>query len=779
MNYTKEQVIEKIIVAYKNCTQKQSKQEILINQVIQDTGFKADEKFEIFKLFGVAKYEEIIKTIPNAEIIDGEKHNQLMKYSTEEKSEEKQMENTNTKNHDRIEKLLTILKQGLYEKDEAIRLALLTAISGESIFFLGAPGCAKSMIARRIVQAFKSDEKEGLKCFEYLMNQFSTPEDIFGNISLKALNGEGESGKEEHKRLTEGFLPKADIAFLDEIWKASPAIQNTLLTIINERKFHNGGKVEDVPLKALFAASNELPTKNEGLEALYDRFILRLVVDFIQNEDSFFEMIDESNSTDFIISENDKNLLISNEDLENWKKEIDKVKLSDAARTVISAIRKELTLQNESLSEEDKKNGELFEVGDRRWKKIAHILKTSAFLNDRNEVDLMDCSLIENCIWGTEKQQKKAREIVEKCIKQNGLDCDTAIDDIQEQIEEFTAKVDEEWFEEVTEPESDKIVTIDNQKCFECTRNGTSEKWYVSVDRGKHDSWSNYHDVYDSNKKYRTNSSCSKNGDSIHCNWDFTVNKIPGKTYLVKRTFSDIAHSTLQRKFTKDYYVPIINYIKTEIDKLKEEKERDAVPFKANLFADQTYNTSITSKIDDSIKYLEDKQIELDKQKARYYNDDLEPELSVGDIILKDGSIFTAKEIENLSEEQKENVIAVVCIADESKYAIGLKQYSKKWTEIKQCCTDYSNKVTDDYSKGWIVPNIELLQKIWANKDVINESLKAVNGEILDGKEYWSCSETEDKSAAMYMTFDDRGHQDHTTKDHGYIMCVIRDWRKF
>lgn len=779
MNYTKEQVIEKIIVAYKNCVQKQSKQEILINQVIQDTGFKADEKFEIFKLFGVAKYEEIIKTIPNAEIIDGEKHNQLMKYSTEEKSEEKQMENTNTKNHDRIEKLLTILKQGLYEKDEAIRLALLTAISGESIFFLGAPGCAKSMIARRIVQAFKSDEKEGLKCFEYLMNQFSTPEDIFGNISLKALNGEGESGKEEHKRLTEGFLPKADIAFLDEIWKASPAIQNTLLTIINERKFHNGGKVEDVPLKALFAASNELPTKNEGLEALYDRFILRLVVDFIQNEDSFFEMIDESNSTDFIISENDKNLLISNEDLENWKKEIDKVKLSDAARTVISAIRKELTLQNESLSEEDKKNGELFEVGDRRWKKIAHILKTSAFLNDRNEVDLMDCSLIENCIWGTEKQQKKAREIVEKCIKQNGLDCDTAIDDIQEQIEEFTAKVDEEWFEEVTEPESDKIVTIDNQKCFECTRNGTSEKWYVSVDRGKHDSWSNYHDVYDSNKKYRTNSSCSKNGDSIHCNWDFTVNKIPGKTYLVKRTFSDIAHSTLQRKFTKDYYVPIINYIKTEIDKLKEEKERDAVPFKANLFADQTYNTSITSKIDDSIKYLEDKQIELDKQKARYYNDDLEPELSVGDIILKDGSIFTAKEIENLSEEQKENVIAVVCIADESKYAIGLKQYSKKWTEIKQCCTDYSNKVTDDYSKGWIVPNIELLQKIWANKDVINESLKAVNGEILDGKEYWSCSETEDKSAAMYMTFDDRGHQDHTTKDHGYIMCVIRDWRKF
>jgi len=76
-------------------------------------------------------------------------------------------------------------------------------------------------------------------------------------------------------------------------------------------------------------------------------------------------------------------------------------------------------------------------VGDRRWEKIAHILQTSAFLNDRKEVDLMDCQLIEYCIWNTEKQQKKVREIVETCIQQHGLDCDTAIDEINEQIEEF------------------------------------------------------------------------------------------------------------------------------------------------------------------------------------------------------------------------------------------------------------------------------------------------------------------------------------------------------
>ena len=635
MNYTKEQVIEKIIVAYKNCAQKQSKQEILINQVIQDTGFKADEKSEIFKLFDVSKYEEIIKTIPNAEIIEGEKHNQLMKYIIEEKSEEKQMENTNTKNHDRIEKLLTILKQGLYEKDEAIRLALLTAISGESIFFLGAPGCAKSMIARRIVKAFKSDEKEGLKYFEYLMNQFSTPEDIFGNISLKALNGDGESGKEEYKRITDGFLPQAEIAFLDEIWKASPAIQNTLLTIINERKFHNGGKVEDVPLKALFAASNELPTKNEGLEALYDRFILRLVVDFIQNEDLFFEMIDDSNSTDPIISDND--LLISNEDLENWRKEIDKVKLSDAARAVISAIRKELTLQNESLSDEDKKNGELFEVGDRRWKKIAHILKTSAFLNDRNEVDLMDCSLIENCIWGTEKQQKKAREIVEKCIKQNGLDCDTAIEDIQEQIEEFDEYINTNFYVNKAKPKEYKMqdgnIAYKIKKIKDIYSYNEITPYYLCPSYN-HPGYNRTGAYYDDNKEIIGDFDYYFKEDSFQIN-DNKVTWIDGyreEAYDVSIEMTDddelVKDSKVfdtpdllelrQSKADTEKYTPIKSFIDSELKKLDDFASEKTAPYKANLFANQEYCDVIMNAVTEAKKNLQDTQVELDKKRSRY-----------------------------------------------------------------------------------------------------------------------------------------------------------------
>lgn len=395
-----------------------------------------------------------------------------------------------TKMHDRIQKLIELLGNGLYEKDTAIRLGLLTALAGESMFMLGAPGCAKSMIARRIKEAFDAEGNEKIKYFETLLNQFTSPEEVFGNISLKALNGELEdvngNKKEEYRRITDGMLPEADVAFLDEIWKASPAILNTLLTIVNERKFHNGSKVMNVPLKALFAASNELPAKNKGLEALYDRFIFRLPVDFIQNEEDFFEMISQPNKDNFSISDDDKKLLITNKELKEWAEEIDKINLSEVSKNIISAIRKEMLVQNEKMTDEDIKNGELFDVGDRRWKKIAHILKTSAFLNDRSEVDLMDCSLIENCIWGTKKQQQLAKTIVEKCLKENGISCDSYIEDIEDEIKDFENKINDEWFELKKEAKTDKIVMVDNQACYECTEDGTKKIWYVSVNQGNH-----------------------------------------------------------------------------------------------------------------------------------------------------------------------------------------------------------------------------------------------------------------------------------------------------
>lgn len=319
---------------------------------------------------------------------------------------------------ERIKKIIAAISYQVYEKETIFRLAMLALLGEESIFLLGKPGIAKSLISRRMKFAIKNGTN-----FEYLMSKFSTPEEIYGPIDLRQLK-EGR-----YVRVVDGYLPSANIGFLDEIWKAGPSIQNTLLTIINEKIFRNGGKDIKVPLKLLISASNELPAEGEGLEALFDRFIIRYIAEGLKDQTNFEELLDGESSLDVEV---DSSLPISIEELEAWKKQSKAVKISRKCLEFIHYFRKKMTLDT---------HGEAY-ISDRRWKKIAGLMKTSAFYNGRIEADIPDLFVIPFCIWDNEEQATNYTNIFYRAfLEQFGLEFRNQKNDLLNKLDSLNAQI--------------------------------------------------------------------------------------------------------------------------------------------------------------------------------------------------------------------------------------------------------------------------------------------------------------------------------------------------
>ena len=314
---------------------------------------------------------------------------------------------------ERFKLLLQEMNRGIYEKNTEISLSLLAALAGESVILLGPPGVAKSMVARQLKTAFRDAQS-----FEYLMSRFSTPDEIFGPVSIQKLKT-----SDTYERAVEGYLPTADVVFLDEIWKAGPAIQNTLLTVINEKIFRNGNREMHLPLKLLVAASNELPAKGEGLEALWDRFVIRIESRPIKLEKNFRAMLLESHAdfsgstgvlghADFADNADSSDLKITGEEYAEWAEKICKIGVKEEVLDAISAIRKSLRAVNVDEAAERRN----IYVSDRRWKNIVRLLRTSAFMQDREEVDICDLLPIYHCLWQEPEERDAIRSIVIRAL---------------------------------------------------------------------------------------------------------------------------------------------------------------------------------------------------------------------------------------------------------------------------------------------------------------------------------------------------------------------------
>lgn len=446
------------------------------------------------------------------------------------------------------------------------------------------------------------------------------------------------------KKNTSGYLPEAEVAFLDEIWKSGPAILNTLLTIINEKKFKNGEKITKVPLKILIAASNELPRENAGLEALYDRFTIRAMVNSVsfENHEDFFNLC-EASGDELEITEDLKSSLLTVSEIEIWQDKISKITLDDNIKDIIIEIRREMERKNTLKSRVEK---EKFYVSDRRWKKIIHLLKTSAFLCDRDTIDLMDCQLISYCIWNTPKQREVVQKIVSDIVQQHGLECTTNIEDIQEQIKDFEEYVNDTFFDKVPASIEPVLVKMKDEHMAYKIKSPKAIKirysniiiYYISVEKvWEHNDYTDA-DItgayYDTDKNIIGDSSHSIleeeyeiSGDSIkwtdfsrNTEHTFKISTKKVKEQMKKKDFFKTENILIPvlKTTDSDHYKPIADSIEKEKKQLEDFRDKVEQPYNENLFADASFKEVITSKIEEEKKKLEDAQVELDKQKSRY-----------------------------------------------------------------------------------------------------------------------------------------------------------------
>ncbi|WP_233702368.1 AAA family ATPase [Helicobacter felis] len=318
----------------------------------------------------------------------------------------------------RVKNLIAELEKDLFEREECVRLVLLAMFAGKAIFLYGPPGTAKSMIARKISLAFG----EPKDFFSALMHRFSTPEDIFGPIDI------GQLKQNRLVRNTKGYLPTASFAFLDEIWKSSPAILNTLLTIINERLFKEGDTDIKVPLKGIVCASNEFPPTNQGLEALYDRMLLRYFVEPLKSKKNFLKLITSQEG------KSSSQHAFSLEELESIHQQAAQIPFSQEALESLHTIKATLeqlkhnpTLVAKFLGEsaptkEEQETTEpdsnlIATPSDRRFKQCAQLLQVAALLSDQSQVSTPDLALLRHCLWDSLEQIPLVNAILEQCLK--------------------------------------------------------------------------------------------------------------------------------------------------------------------------------------------------------------------------------------------------------------------------------------------------------------------------------------------------------------------------
>ena len=282
----------------------------------------------------------------------------------------------------KIAALRADLNTNLLEREAAVEAALLALLSSEHMLLLGSPGTAKSMLVRAVCERVR-----GAIYFERLLTRFSTPEEVFGPLSLAALESD------EYRRVTKGSIVEAHIGMIDECYKANSAILNSMLAIMNERVYHECGSAIKTPLVSLFGASNESP-EDASLAALHDRFLVRVIVPCLAEDDSLKALLTMRESASPAAT-------ITLQELEQAQRLVTSVTLTED--TVDGVIQIKHDLESEGVS-----------ASDRRWKACAKLLRAKAWLDGESETSTDHCDILVHALWSDPAQLRVVERVVAK-----------------------------------------------------------------------------------------------------------------------------------------------------------------------------------------------------------------------------------------------------------------------------------------------------------------------------------------------------------------------------
>lgn len=287
------------------------------------------------------------------------------------------------------------LSAALIERDEEIDIVLTALVCHEHPLLVGPPGTAKSLLLDSLMR-WTSGQR-----FTALLTKFTTPDELFGPISVAGLK------EDKYRRVTTGKMPEAHLVFLDEVFKASSAILNTLLRILNERVFENGdGTLVKVPLLLCVSASNEWPNAQEGgkeLQAVFDRYLFRRTVRPILSAAGRQRLLWKRDHSPRLST------TVSPEEIEQARADALALPWTDEAKEALETILRELAKEG-------------IQPGDRRQFKSVGAAQAFAYLSGADRVEPEHLEILASTLWDDPQEQpEKVAGIVARIANPTGM----------------------------------------------------------------------------------------------------------------------------------------------------------------------------------------------------------------------------------------------------------------------------------------------------------------------------------------------------------------------